>query len=152
MAKHLCDMCRPYRRDLNRLKTASLFKRGETRSAVEVATYKLDIVRELVCSESPPELDEAYQPGGKHRRWFLDNRITARCASCQRLADELLIVSEAARSFRTAHQEERVSAREGAPTATDGSLGQHAALQIHFARALEELLRACERIKCPREP
>ena len=145
--KHLCEMCRPYQRDLNRLRVAGLFGRRESRADVEVATYKLGVVRELVCSDSPPDLDEAYRPGGKRREWFLANRITAKCPSCQRLADELVIVAESARSFRAALQEQRQDqSDENAPGAA--SLGHYAALQTHHARALEQLLRECERVKC----
>ncbi len=144
MAKHLCDMCRPYQREFTRRRVAGLFRRGDTRADVEVAKYRLEVVRELVCSDDPPEVDEDYRAGGKRRTWFLDHRITARCPSCQRLADELVIVSESARSLRAALQHER---RDGSGGSAD-SPGQLAALQTHHAQALEELLRECERIKC----
>lgn len=145
MAKHSCDMCRPFQRELNRLKAARLVTRRPSKADIEVATYKLGVVRELVCADSPPELDEEYRPGGARRSWFLDNRLTTTCPPCQRLADELVIVSESARSFRAAFQQLR---QGGDSRPGDDSAGQHAALQTHHARALEELLRECERIEC----
>ena len=148
MAKHSCDMCRPYRKELNRLNAFRWFTRRHSKADVEVAAYKLDIVTQLVCSDSPPELDEDYQSGGKHRRWFLNNRVTAKCPSCQRLADELLIVSESSRTFRAALREEMTGGSDGGTSEIDTSAGSHAALLTHHARALEELLLRCERIKC----
>ncbi len=148
MAKHSCEMCRPFRRDLNRLKAGHLLLRRHTEGDIEVATYKLDIVRELVCSDSPPDVDEDYRPGGARRTWFLEHRMTAACAPCQRLADELVIVTRRARALRDALQQERQSPGAGNSTGVDPTIGQDAALQAHFARALEELLRECERINC----
>jgi len=138
MAKHLCDMCRPHQRELTRLKAASLLGR-RSKDDIEVATYKLEVVRNLVCSDSPPPLEEAYQSGGRHRKFFLDNRITAKCSRCQRLADELVIVSQGAQWLRSTAD----------PQAEDqASAVDYAALQTHVARMLEELLDECERVMC----
>lgn len=139
MAKHLCDMCRPHQRELTRLKASRLVGRS-TKDDIEVATYKLEVVRDLVCSDSPPPpLDEAYQPGGRHRKVFLDNRITPKCSTCQRLADEFVIVSQGAEWSRSA-----ADSAEGDQV----SPASDAALQTHVARMLEELLAECERVMC----